>query len=153
MTIKEELFKDKTTGMKTIIGPPFTMLLIAEGLLIVQQEVEAGILMPSILESGPVNKKMKHASKLEPSGTGKGESSLQQAKPDKEVALIQPDLTQTLDHHPCIISKALQDILEKFEQTNFSIQTTFQEWSKVVQKQALEAALKQQDETSEHLTI
>ena len=42
-TIKEELFKDKTTGLKSMIGPPLTMILIAEGLLPVQQEVEAGV--------------------------------------------------------------------------------------------------------------
>ena len=36
---------------------PLTMLFIAESLLTVHREVEAGILMPSFLESSPVNKK------------------------------------------------------------------------------------------------
>jgi hypothetical protein len=44
-SIKEKLFKDKTTRMKSMIGLPLTMLLITEGLLTVQQEIKACILI------------------------------------------------------------------------------------------------------------
>lgn len=64
-SIKEELFKDKTTGMKSMIGPPLTMLLIAEGLLTVPQEIEAGILMPADFIERPVSKKRKIGPSME----------------------------------------------------------------------------------------
>lgn len=70
-SVKEELFKDKATGIKPLIGPPLTILLIAEGLLTVQQEIGAGILISSMLESSPVSKKRKHAPEMEPIGTEK----------------------------------------------------------------------------------
>ena len=63
---------------------------------------------------------------MEPNGTERGESSIQQAHPILEVALAQLELIQPTDHHPCT---ALQTILEKFEQTNLSIDTTVREWS------------------------
>jgi hypothetical protein len=47
ITLKKELYKEKTTTLRTLVGPPVTMLLISEGLLTVQQEIGAGILMPS----------------------------------------------------------------------------------------------------------
>ena len=43
--IKNELFKDKTTMLKSMIGPPLTMLFIDWRLLVVLQEIETCILM------------------------------------------------------------------------------------------------------------
>lgn len=57
--LKEELFKDKTKVLKSMVGPPLTMLLIDEGLLSVQQELEAGILMPPDVIEKPLSKKRK----------------------------------------------------------------------------------------------
>ena len=48
ITLKEELYNDKIVNLRTLIGPPFTMLLISEGFLTIQQEVDAMILMPSV---------------------------------------------------------------------------------------------------------
>lgn len=77
--IKEGLFKDRTTGLKSMVGPPLTMLLIAEELLTVSQEVQAGILVPSILEEpGQVTKKRKHEPEQNSKGTERGESSVHQ---------------------------------------------------------------------------
>ena len=149
-TIKEELFKDKTTGMKTMIGPPLTMLLIAEGLLSVQQEVEAGILTPSVLEACPVSKKRKQTSEPEATGTERGESSVQKAT-TVEVALIQPE--PTVHHHTCITSIALQEILGKFEQTNLTMERTFQEWVKVIPQQVPNPPPIQPDGTTEQIKI
>ena len=58
-----------------------------------------------------------------------------------------------MDHHTCISSKALQEILGKFEQTNFSMEKTFWEWSKIVPQHVPDAANMQQDGTKEHLKI
>ena len=58
-----------------------------------------------------------------------------------------------MDHHTCISSKALQEILGKFEQTNFSMEKTFWEWSKIVPQHVPDAANRQQDGTKEHLKI
>lgn len=129
------------------------MLLIAEGLLTVQQEVGAGILIPSVLESSPVNKKRKLALELEPSGTEQGESSAQQSGPTVEVALIQPALLQTKDHHPCIAIDALQVLLAKIEQTNCSIETTFWEWSMMIPKQAPDTEHSQQNRNTNHIEL
>jgi len=46
INLKETLYKDRTTTVRTFVGPPLTMMLINEGLLSVQQELEAGIFMP-----------------------------------------------------------------------------------------------------------
>ena len=47
--LKEWLYKDKVTSIKTLVGPPLTMLLITDRLLTVQQEIEASILVPADL--------------------------------------------------------------------------------------------------------
>ena len=59
ITLKEELYKDKTTNLRTLVGPPVTMLLNSEGLLTIQQELDAGILIPSELTETPACKKRK----------------------------------------------------------------------------------------------
>lgn len=41
ITLKETLYKDKTTSLRTLVGPPFTMLLINEELLTVQKKLDA----------------------------------------------------------------------------------------------------------------
>ena len=37
ISLKERLYKERTTGIRTLVGPPLTMLLISEGFLTVQQ--------------------------------------------------------------------------------------------------------------------
>jgi hypothetical protein len=60
ITLKEELYKNKTTTLRTLVGPPLTMLLISEGWLTVQQELEAGILLPPEIVEAPPAKKRKY---------------------------------------------------------------------------------------------
>lgn len=55
--LKEKLYKNINTGMRTLVGPPLTMLLISDGFLTVQQEIEAGILMHAELIKKPYSKK------------------------------------------------------------------------------------------------
>ena len=64
-SIKEELFKDKATMLKSLIPPPLTMLLIDGGLLTVSQEIEVGILMPNNFIDKPVSKKRKIGPSME----------------------------------------------------------------------------------------
>ena len=63
--IKEGLFKEKTIRLRTMIGPPLTMLLIADGLLTVHQELDANILMPSNIVEKSLSKKRKLESAME----------------------------------------------------------------------------------------
>lgn len=64
--LKEELFKEKSALIKSMVGPTLTMLLMAEGLLIVQQEMDAGFLETSIFQDKlvPETKKRKYESEL-----------------------------------------------------------------------------------------
>lgn len=78
INLKDALFKDKTTSLRTLVGPPLTMLLISDGVLTVQQELDARILMPSKLEDKPPNKKRKFEDELEHT---KGKSSKEGEKP------------------------------------------------------------------------
>ena len=48
-----------------MIGPSLTMLLIAEGLLTIQQDIEAGILMPRDFIEKPISKKRKMEQSME----------------------------------------------------------------------------------------
>jgi hypothetical protein len=91
-SLKEELFKDKTTMLKTMLGPPLTMMLIIEGLLSVQQEIEAGILMPPDFIDKPVSKKrkMEQATKLTIGGTSKQKEKLQILVALAEPAMAKP---------------------------------------------------------------
>ena len=98
--LKHELFKDKSTLLKSMVGPPITMMLMAEGLLSVQQEIEAGFLETSIFQdkSVPSSKKRKHDTVMELLGTEKGEpshtqgdSSKQGVKPHILVARVEPE--------------------------------------------------------------
>ena len=82
--IKEELFKDKTTLLKSMIAPPLTMLLIDGGLLTVSQEIEAGILMPANFIEKPVSKKRKLGPSME---LTPGESSEKREAPQICVAM------------------------------------------------------------------
>ena len=62
-----------------MVGPPLTMLLIAEELLTVSQEVQAGILVPSILkEPCTATKKRKFEQEQRSKDTERGESSVHQ---------------------------------------------------------------------------
>jgi hypothetical protein len=59
IALKEELYKEKTSTIRTLVGPPITMMLISEGLLTIPQEIQAGILMPSELTEPPPLKRRK----------------------------------------------------------------------------------------------
>ena len=87
-SIKEDLFKDKTTALKTMVGPPLTMLLIADGLLTVHQELDAGILMPQEIIEKPLSKKRKLESTMELTA---GKSSQPTKAPQILVAMATPD--------------------------------------------------------------
>ena len=98
--LKHELFKDKSTLLKSMVGPPITMMLMAEGLLSVQQEIEASFLETSIFQdkSVPSSKKRKHDTTMELLSTEKGEpshtqgdSSKQGVKPHILVARVEPE--------------------------------------------------------------
>ena len=97
--LKHELFKDKSALLKSMVGPPITMLLMDEGLLSVQQEIDAGFLETSVLQDKivPSSKKRKHDTEMELLGTEKGEpsytkgnSSTQGEKPQVLVATVEP---------------------------------------------------------------
>jgi hypothetical protein len=90
-SIKEEVFKDKTTGMKSMIGPPLTMLLIAEGLLIVPQEIEVDILMPADLIEKPIFKKRKIGPSME---LTPGQPSKSKKVPQICVAMATPTIAK-----------------------------------------------------------
>ena len=89
ITLKEELYKEKTTTLRTLVGPPVTMLLISEGFLTIQQEIGAGILIPSELVEPPASKKRKCET------MGQGDSS-KTAYPQILVAGIEPLQQQIL---------------------------------------------------------
>lgn len=89
--IKEELFKDKTTMLKSMLGPPLTMLLMDGGLLIVSQEIEACILMPANFIEKPVSKKRKIGPSVELS---LGEPSERKEAPQICVAMATPAITK-----------------------------------------------------------
>jgi hypothetical protein len=99
-TLKEELFKDKTTVLKSMVGPPLTMLLITEGLLSVQQELEAGILMPPDFIEKPLSKKRK----LEPSmELTFGEPSKNKEVPHICVAMATPAIAKPKTNSSIVI--------------------------------------------------
>jgi hypothetical protein len=87
VTLKEALYKDKTTTLRTLVGPPLTMILISEGLLTVPQEIEAGILMPSELIEEPSSKKRKTQPAME---LTTGETSKTKEPPQILVAMAEP---------------------------------------------------------------
>lgn len=70
-----------------MVGPPFTMLLIVERLLIVQQEIEANILMPTDLIETLISNK----NKMEPSmELTKGEPSKRKETPQIFLVMAEP---------------------------------------------------------------
>ena len=90
-SLKEELYKDKTTMLKTMVGPPLTILLLNEGVMSVQQELAAGMLVPSKkLEQKPPNKKRKSEYQLVQTD---GASSKQGEQLQILVANIEPAVT------------------------------------------------------------
>lgn len=118
--LKEELYKEKIANLRTLIGPPLTMLLISEGLLIIQQEIEAGILMPSLLEEKPLNKKRKYEQKL---GQIKGNSSKEGESPQILVAKMELAMTKNVlisieeNGASQLDPVTLKDILQKLNHT------------------------------------
>ena len=171
--IKEALFKERTTRLKSMVGPPLTMLLIAEELLTVSQEVQAGILVPSILEEPcSVAKKRKYQPEQRVIDTIRGESSTQGASgqqssaqqgapipqetliqpsnnlPAIQVALVQTNSPQT---HSCIAAEVLHELLEKFDNTSSYIKRTFQEWSDTAPKKLFETLKDQHIGTEEQI--
>ena len=92
ISLKEGLYKDMNSGMRTLVGPPLTMWLISNELLTVQQEIDAGILMPSKLEERPLNKKRKLDYELDHT---RGNSSSGEENPQIMVANIHPAIANT----------------------------------------------------------
>ena len=142
ITLKEELYKDKTTSLRTLIGPPLTMLLISEGFLTIQQEIEAGILMPSVLEEKPTNKKRKYDHDLE-----QGNSSKERENPQILVGRMEPIMTKnvlistmengTLQFNPT----PLRDIWQKLSHASNLLQNWITEASSSVNTMEQEQAL------------
>lgn len=137
--LKEELFKEKSALLKSMVGPPLTMLLMAEGLLTVQQEMEAGFLETSIFQDKtiPENKKRKYESDLVQKGQETGESSFMNGTttkvlPEVTVAIATP-ATGTADTH--LSSKALEDILVRFNKTNSCMEQNLQTWTTLLSKE------------------
>ena len=106
-TLKEELFKDKTTMLKSMVGPPLTMLLIDEGLLSVQQELEAGILMPHDIVEKPNSKKRKLGPSME---LTLGEPSKSKEVPHICVAMATPTMATPAIPEPKANSSIVIDI-------------------------------------------
>ena len=93
ITLKEALYKDKTTTLRTLVGPPLTMILISEGLLTVQQEIEAGILMPSELIEEPISKRRKTQPSME---LAMGGTSKTKEPPQILVAIAKPAMAKPI---------------------------------------------------------
>ena len=98
ISLEEGLFKDRNTGMRTLVGPPLTMLLISEGFLTVQQEIEAEILMPTELTENPASKKQKTETRME---LIRGESSDHKEAPHLLVAMAEPTSAEPAMAEPC----------------------------------------------------
>ena len=77
--------------LKSMLGPPLTMLLMDGGLLIVSQEIEACILMPANFIEKPVSKKRKIGPSVELS---LGEPSERKEAPQICVAMATPAITK-----------------------------------------------------------
>ena len=114
-----------------MVGPPITMMLMAKGLLSVQQEIEASFLETSIFQdkSIPSSKKRKHDTEMELLGTEKGEpshtkgnSSKQREKPQILVARMEPAADQTIlistNGTSQFDSEPLTDILQTLNHTS-----------------------------------
>ena len=85
-TLKEELHKSKTTALRTLMGPPLTMLLIDEGHLTVQHEIEAGILIiPEETEANPAKKR-----KFDDGSADTGETPKLRTEPQILSAMAEP---------------------------------------------------------------
>lgn len=96
--LKEALYKDKTTGMRTLVGLLLTMLLISEEFLTVQQEIEAGILMPAELTEKPASKKRKMETRMK---LIRGEASNHKEVPNLLVAMAAPVSAKLAIAEPC----------------------------------------------------
>ena len=115
INLKEALYKDKTTSLRTLVGPPLTMLLIHDGFLTVEQELEAGVLNPSGLIEKPCEKKRKYESQPTPV---KGETSKITKEPQIMTAMaapIQLHANGNYDSHPD--TTMLTQILASYNQT------------------------------------
>jgi hypothetical protein len=106
--------------MRTLIGPPLTMWLISDGLLTVQQEIDASILMPSELDERPNNKKRKLEAEME---LTQGNSSKGRETPQIMVANVELESTNKVIVSISTVGTSgpniatLQDIHKKFTQT------------------------------------
>lgn len=107
--------------LKSMVGPPLTMLLIADGLLSVQQEIEAGILMPSVLEEKTPNKKQKYEHEV---GQIKRNSSKEGESSQIIVAIVEPEMCKnvlintTRNDTSNFKQATLKNIHQKFSQAN-----------------------------------
>lgn len=133
-----------------MVGPPLTMLLMAEGLLTVQQEMDAGFLETSIFQDKavPETKKRKYEVELVQKGQEKGESSLTH---QNGTSKLLPEVTMAIATPAAIAaehqlsSKTLEDILERFNQTNSCIEQNLQTWTSLLAKGHLHVIPLQQD--------
>lgn len=57
ITLKEELYKDKTTNLRTVVGPPLTMFFISEGYSLFLKKLRQGYLFLQKLSLHLVRKK------------------------------------------------------------------------------------------------
>jgi hypothetical protein len=57
------------------------------------------------------------------------------------------------NHKPCIVSQALQNIPEKFEHTNSSMEETLQQWSKIFPKQPIDTPYGHPKGATEHAKV
>lgn len=93
ITLEEELYKDKTITLRTLVGSPIIMLLAFDVFLTVQQEIGADMFIPSQLEEKTPNKKKKFENEVEHT---KRNSSKKGEKPQILVAKMEPTADQTV---------------------------------------------------------
>ena len=90
ISLKEALYKEKGTNIKTLVGPAITMLLSTDGFLTVQQEIEAGMID---FTEEPIHKKRKTQTSME---LAKGETSKPKKAPEILVARVEPAMAQPM---------------------------------------------------------
>ena len=116
INLKEALYKDKTTSLRTLVGPPLTMLLIHDGFLTVEQELDARVLNPS----ETVEKHCEKKRKLETQPTHqKGESSKIKEGPQVLSAMAEPVQINTCESSQLLIKTTeLVQILGDYNQAS-----------------------------------
>ena len=89
--LKEALYKKKGNNIRTLVGPPFTVLLTTNGFLTVQQEIEVGMLVDFIEK--PISKKRKIQPSME---LTTGETSKTKEPPQILVAIAGPTMAKPI---------------------------------------------------------